>query len=445
MKRFMAYYLIQFTLFPFLAVAASIQSSYADAQKKPHGMLELPGLISEALERNPDIIAARNRFQSAQEIIEFRRAFPDPDVSYTYFVENVETRVGPQRHILGAKQRFPFYGKRDLRADIATQETEYLGRVYEGTKSEVIRQVKTSFYDLFYLATVIDITHREKELLKRFERIARVKYETGRGLQQNILKVQVEMSKLSERLLALEKQKQTVEAMLNTVLNRPLAGYLGKPIQPELPEIGPAHQELLELTIENNPEIGAAQALISKSEGAYKLAKKDYAPDLTIGVNYIEVGDGPLKVSDNGKDAINVMFSINLPIWQKKLSSQAQSALKTIAAQKSHSRNVSNRTLFQVKDSFFKIQSARETIDLYESALVPQAKQSMESAEAGYIAGIVSFLDVLDAERVLLNIHFGYWRAYTDYLKHVADLERAVGIQLIEWPSGKIKQEAKEE
>jgi len=435
-KRFMAYYLIQFTLFPFLAVATSIQSSYADAQKKSHGMLELPGLISEALERNPDIIAARNRLQSAKEIIQVRRSLPDPHVSYTYFVENVETRVGPQRHILGAKQTFPFYGKRDLQADIAVQDAEYLKQVSEGTKSEVIRNVKRNFYHLFYLTTVIDITRRERELLKRFERIARVKYETGRGLQQNILKVQVEMSKLDDRLLAFETQKKTVEAMLNTLLNRPPTGSLGKPIQPELPEILVGQQELLELAKKNNPEVSAAQALIKKSESAYKLAKKDYAPDLTVGVNYIEVGEGPLKVSDNGKDAFNVMFSINLPIWQKKLSSRAQSALKTIAAQRSHSQNVSNRTLFEVEDNLFKIQGARETIDLYKSALIPQAEQSMESAEAGYVAGIVSFLDVLDAERVLLNIQFGYWKAYTDCLKHIADLERAVGVHLTENPSG---------
>ncbi|NOQ95927.1 MAG: hypothetical protein GQ555_04840 [Desulfobacterales bacterium] len=445
MKRFMAYNLISFILFPFLAMVVSIESVHGDAPKNSQAMLELPGLISEALERNPAIIAARNRWQSAQETIEVRKALPDPHLSYTYFVESVETRVGPQRYILGAKQTFPFYGKRDLRADIASQETEYLKHVYEATKSEVIRQVKRAFYDLFYLATVIDITQREKELLKRFEHIATIKYETGRGLQQNILKVQVEVSRLNERLLALEKQKQTVEVMLNTLLNRSLWETLGKPKQPKLMEISIGQQELLELAEENRPELNAAQALIKKSESAYKLAKKDYTPDLTFGVNYIEVGEGPLNVSDNGKDAFNVMVSINLPIWKKKLSSQAQSALKTITAQKSHYQHVSNQTLFEVRDSFFKIQSARETINLYKRTLIPQAKQALESAEAGYIAGIVSFLDLLDAERVLLNIQFGYWQAYTDYLKHINDLERAAGIWPTEYRSGKTTEGTKED
>jgi len=411
-------------------------NGYGDESEKSQGMLELPGLISEALERNPDIIAARDRWKSAQAIIGARRAFPDPRFSYAYFIESVETRVGPQRHILSAKQTLPFYGKRNLRADIATKEAEKFKQVYEATKREVIRQVRRSFYDLFYVVTLIGITHREKTLLERFERIARTKYETGRGLQQNILKVHVEISKLNERLLNLEKQKQTAEAMLNTLLNRPPTEPLAKPKQPDLMKISLRLEELLELAKENRPELKATEALIEKGESAYKLAKKDYYPDLTVGFNYIEVGDRPGDVEEEGKDAFNVMLSINLPIWRKKLSSQAQSAHDTIAAYRSHYRNMLNRTLFEVKNNFFNIQTAHDTIELYKNVLIPQAEQSMESAEAGYITGIVSFLDLLDAERILLNIQFGYWQAYTEYLKHVNDLERAVGIQVAEYRPG---------
>jgi outer membrane protein TolC len=436
MKRHLMSCLVSFFLMTFLSIAIGPANGYGGESKESQGMLELPGLIREALERNPDIIAARDRWKSAQAIIEARRAFPDPHFSYGYFIESVETRVGPQEHILSAKQTFPFYGKRNLRADIAAKEAENLKQVYEATKREVIRQVRTTFYDLFHVVILIDITHREKTLLERFERIARTKYETGRGLQQNILKVHVEISKLNEKLLNLEKHKQTAEAMLNTLLNRPPTEPLAKPRQPDLMKITLGLEDLLELAKENCPELKAAQALIEKGHGAYKLAKKDYYPNLTVGVNYIAVGDRPGDVEDEGKDAFNVMLSINLPIWRKKLSSQAQSALDTIAAHRSHYRNMLNQTLFEVKDNFFKIQTARDTIELYENALIPQAEQSMESAEAGYITGIVSFLDLLDAERVLLNVQFGYWQAYTQYLKHVNDLERAVGTRLTEYGPG---------
>jgi outer membrane protein TolC len=103
-----------------------------------------------------------------------------------------------------------------------------------------------------------------------------------------------------------------------------------------------------------------------------------------------------------------------------------------IKARKNDYQNVLNRTLFEIEDNLFKIQTARETFHLYRNVLIPQAEQSLKSAEAGYVTGIISFLDLLDAERVLLKIQFGYWQTYTDYLKRIADMERSVGTELAE-------------
>jgi outer membrane protein TolC len=166
---------------------------------------------------------------------------------------------------------------------------------------------------------------------------------------------------------------------------------------------------------------------------------------LTLGAKYFQIDEGPLPFPDNGEDAFNVMFSINIPIWRTKLSSQVRSASQKIRARKSEYENILNRTLFKVKDNYFKIQTARETFDLYKKVLIPQAEQSMKSAEVGYTTGIVDFLDLLDAERVLLKIHFGFWRAYTDYLARIADMERAVGMKLPEERPEQIPLEAVEE
>ncbi|MCK5552310.1 MAG: TolC family protein [Deltaproteobacteria bacterium] len=445
MERHLAFRAVLFTLHIFLVITIAIVRVNAGNQKRSGGTLELEVLISEALERNPEIIAARNRWLSAQEIVRARRSFPDPRFSYTYFVESVETRVGPQKNIFGAKQTFPFYGKRDLRANVAAKQAESLKESYQAGKSEVIRQVKRSFYDLFYVSTIIDITHREKELLKRFEHIAMTKYATGGGSQQDILKVQVEISKLQDRLLTLSDHKQTAEAILNILVNRPVDRPLGKPQTPKLRKFFYRQEELFTLAKENRPELHEAKALIEKSESAYKLAKKKYYPDLTIGVNYIQVDSGPLNVSDNGKDAFAVTTSINIPIWFNKLSSQVKSAGERIRAQESAHQNVLNRTLFEVKDNYFRIQTARDTVDLYKAVLIPQAEQSMKSAEAGYISGIVSFLDLLDAERILLRIQVDYWKAYAAYLKRITDIERAVGVELPEYPPVEFIPEIKEE
>jgi len=442
MKRVLRYSLG--TCLILTSLTSSVGKMEARAEEPLSDPIELTQLIQEAVEKNPEIMAARNQWQSAQEIIQVRRSLPDPRVSYTYFVKNVETRVGPQDYIVGISQTFPFYNKRHLKAEVAAREADAAKASYGAVTQEIIRRVKTAFYELFYVSKMIDITTEEKEILKRFERIARTKYQTGQGNQQSILKTHVEITRLNDELLSLSARKKTAEATLNTLLDRATNSHLGKPAKPERRDFSYAKEELFRMAQEHRPELQAGVSQIEKSDAVHELAKKDYYPDLTIGANYIEVDKGPLPVNDNGQDAFNVMFSINVPIWQSKLSAQVNSALEMMKAQKSRYDNMLNRTLFEVEDGYFKIQTARDTLNLYEKVLIPQAEQSLKSAEAGYMTGIVGFLDLLDAQRVLLKIEHAYWRTYTDYLKQVADMERSVGADLAKDLPEDLPQGAKE-
>ncbi|MGD8981681.1 MAG: TolC family protein, partial [Desulfobacterales bacterium] len=408
-------------------------------------MFDLPELLKEATERNPEIIAAKEKWQSAQDIIGARGALPDPQLSFQQYVESVETRVGPIKRAYGLKQKLPFYGKRGLMSEIATKEAEALEASYETVRQEVVRRVKIAYYDLFYLSKLIDITDEEKEILKRFEQTATIKYETGKGSQQNILKVQVEMNRLEDRRLTLLNRKKTSEARLNVLLDRTSDHPVKKPVQPEFRDFFYIKQQLIRLARDHRPELKMGDAWIEKSDRALILAKKDYYPDLTIGANYIEIDKGPLMFSDNGQDAFNVVFSINVPLWSNKLSSQVGSATKMVTAQKSVYKSILNRTLFEIEDNLFKIETARETSNLYQNVLIPRAEQSLKSAEVGYITGVVNFLDLLDAERVLLKIQFDYWKSYTDYVKGIADMERAVGIELPEYLPTEGSPEVREE
>jgi outer membrane protein, heavy metal efflux system len=443
MKRLKAFCLIQCLLLFFLKIpfVKADNNVPMDAPK----MFDLPELLKEATERNPEIIAAKEKWQSAQDIIGARGALPDPQLSFQQYVESVETRVGPIKRAYGLKQKLPFYGKRGLMSEIATKEAEALEASYETVRQEVVRRVKIAYYDLFYLSKLIDITDEEKEILKRFEQTATIKYETGKGSQQNILKVQVEMNRLEDRRLTLLNRKKTSEARLNVLLDRTSDHPVKKPVQPEFRDFFYIKQQLIRLARDHRPELKMGDAWIEKSDRALILAKKDYYPDLTIGANYIEIDKGPLMFSDNGQDAFNVVFSINVPLWSNKLSSQVGSATKMVTAQKSVYKSILNRTLFEIEDNLFKIETARETSNLYQNVLIPRAEQSLKSAEVGYITGVVNFLDLLDAERVLLKIQFDYWKSYTDYVKGIADMERAVGIELPEYLPTEGSPEVREE
>ena len=443
MKRLAVFLFIQWLLLLFLEIpfVKAVDKFPMDSPET----LYLSELLKEATERNPEIIAAKEKWQSAQDIIGARGALPDPQLSFQQYVESVETRVGPIKRAYGLKQKLPFYGKRGLMSEIATKEAEALEASYETVRQEVVRRVKIAYYDLFYLSKLIDITDEEKEILKRFERTATIKYETGKGSQQNILKIQVEMNRLEDRRLTLLNRKKTSEARLNMLLDRPSDHPLKKPVQPEFRDFFYIKQQLIRLARDHRPELKMGDAWIEKSDRALILAKKDYYPDLTIGANYIEIDKGPLMFSDNGQDAFNVVFSINVPLWSNKLSSQVGSATKMVTAQKSVYKSILNRTLFEIEDNLFKIETARETSNLYQNVLIPQAEQSLKSAEVGYITGVVNFLDLLDAERVLLKIQFDYWKSYTDYVKGIADMERAVGIELPKYLPTEVPPEVREE
>jgi outer membrane protein TolC len=240
-------------------------------------------------------------------------------------------------------------------------------------------------------------------------------------------------------------RKKTAAARLNALLDRSPDHPLKRPVQPEFRDFFYIKQQLIRMARKHRPELKTGDARIEKSDRALALAKKDYYPDLTLGANYIEIDEGPLNFNDNGQDAYNIGISINVPLWRKKLSSQVQSAAKTVATQKQLYKSILNQTLFEIEDNLFKIETARETTNLYRNVLIPQAEQSLKSAEVGYITGIVNFLDLLDAERVLLKIQFGYWKSYTDYVKGIADMERAVGIELAEYIPAELPPEVREE
>ncbi len=443
MKRLKPLCLIQCLLLLFLKIPF-VKADDKVPMDAPE-MSDLQELLKEATEKNPEIIAAKKKWQSAQDIIGARGALPDPQLSFNQYVESVETRVGPIKRTYGLKQKLPFYGKRGLKTEIATKEAEALKASYETVRQEVVRHVKIAYYDLFYLSKIIDITDSEKEILKRFEQIATIKYETGKGSQQNILKVQVEISRVEDRRLTLLNRKKTAATRLNALLDRSSDHSLKKPVQPEFRDFFYIKQQLIRIARDHSPELKIGDARIEKSDRALALAKKDYYPDLTVGANYIEIDEGPLMVNDNGQDAFNVVLSINVPLWRKKLSSQVRSAAKMVTAQKNVYKSILNQTLFEIEDNFFKIETARETTDLYRNVLIPLSEQSLKSAEVGYITGAVNFLDLLDADRVLLKIQFGYWKAYTDYLKRIADMERAVGTELAEYIPAELPPEIREE
>lgn len=390
----------------------------------------LEDLVDEALRNNPQIQAAYNNWKAAEHKIKQVSSLPDPMASYTYFGKNVETKVGPQEAKYGLSQKIPFPGKLSLKAKAQSKYADMLKEKYEATKRDVIKNIKFVYYDIFWVDKAIQITEEEKAILESLEKVAQRKYESNLVPQQDVIKAQVELSKLIDKLFLLKQNRKSLEAKMNSLLNRLKGTELGSVDNVEPQEFKYNLDELHKTAQASRQELLAAILDIERAEYERSLAKLDYLPDFKLGFDYIQVGGGHTTMPNDGEDAWMGMVAINVPIWFDKLAAQLKEKSAILEASKKNYRNIENSVAYEVEDLYFKITTYKDIISLYKTALIPQTEQSFEAAKTAYETGKVDFLNWLDAERVLLQTRLAYYKAVVDYQKSIAYLERIVGRDL---------------
>lgn len=391
---------------------------------------ELVLLIDEALKNNPGVQAAYNQWKAQEYKIKQVSSLPDPMASYTHFGENVETRVGPQENKYGVSQKIPFLGKLNLKGKAQSKHSSMLREKYEAARREVIKNVKFVYYDIYWVDKAVQVTAEEKTILENLEKVAQTRYETNLAPQQDVIKAQVELSKLIEKLFLLRQNRKGLVARMGSILNRPRNIELETINEFGLSEFQYHLDELREISLRTNQDLLAANLDVQRAEYEKSLAKLDYFPDFTLGFDYIQVGSGHTTTANDGQDAWMGTLAINVPIWFDKLSSQVNEKKALLEAGKKNYRNVENKLAYEIEDLYFKITTYKDIIALYKTALIPQTEQSFNTARTGYEAGEVDFLNWLDAERILLQTRLAYYKAVVDYQKSIAYLERVVGRDL---------------
>jgi outer membrane protein TolC len=398
----------------------------------PRGKTALSELIEEALSQNPQIKAARKEWEASLQVIPQAKSLPDPMLNYSYFGQSVETRLGPQKNKFSLSQKFPFFGKLSIRGKIARKGASVLEEQYMAVKLNIVLKVKNTFFSLFWLDRAIRIAQEEKEVLERLTKIAEKKYETGEANQQDVLKAQLEISKVLDKILILNQRKRAITAELNALLNRRPDSFVGEVEEFEVPELRFELEKLYEWAREMRPELRKAQHFIEKNEESLKLAKKNYFPDFRLMFDYIDIGGGTTTNIKDGRNSWMASVGINIPIWRKRLhAAEAEAATKLKASQDSY-KNVQNETLSRVNELFFEVETVSEQVNLYKYSLLPLAEQSLKASEVGYLTGKVDFLNLLDAERMVLLIRIGYFKTIADLGKSLAQLERVIGKDLTE-------------
>jgi outer membrane protein TolC len=390
--------------------------------------------VERALEAQPSLAEAEARYRAALERLPQVTALPDPTVSFTQMLRSVETRVGPQLNTVMLGQALPWFGKLDVRGQIATQEAAAAFETWQARQRDVIAQVKAAFYNLGYVDTAIDVSREEQSILEHYERLAQARYASGGGLQQAVIKVQAELTRILNRLFMLRQQRQTLEARLNTLIDRAPQTPV-PPVQLADPPVAAAATldlaELFAAGEANRPEVRAADALIERSERSIALARRNYWPDLVFGVGLINVGRSESAAMtappDAGKNAWTVSVGVTLPIWRDKLKAAVRQATQETAAQQQSRAKLVNELEFNVRDQVSRLQTLADQIRLFQDVLLPQAYEAQRSTETAYETGQVGVLDLLDSERVLLEVRLANERQRADYRLALAELERAIG------------------
>jgi outer membrane protein, heavy metal efflux system len=416
-------------------------SDYTMETPKSQAAASLPNLgeqstlsdyLSYAALNNPGLKAAFNRWKAALERIPQVKSLPDPKFNYKYFIEQVETRVGAQREAFGVSQMFPWFGRLELRGDAAAQAADAARQRYEAVKLKLFYQVKDAYYEYYYLWRAIGIVKENVELVKNFESVARTRYEVAAAKHPDVIRAQVELGKLEDRLKTLEDLRGPIVARLDAALNRPAEAPLPWPKQIVEESTPLTDQQILDRMAKSNPELAALDFEIAKSRTQIDLAKKDYYPDIMLGLDYIDTANSTSAVrpKGSGEDPIIAMFSINLPIWREKLDAGVREAEHQYYAAVQDKTEKLNALDSQLKLTLYSYRDGERKIDLYRDTLLPKAIESVKATEASFRAGNSTFLDLIDSERVMLEFELAYQRALSNKAQRLAEVEMLVGREI---------------
>ena len=393
----------------------------------------LAALIAESLDRNPQVREASLEHLAARERVRQAGVLPDPTLSVTRHLRRPETRVGPQTGGISVSQAFPWFGKLSDRTRVSQAQAAERAEMVRARRAEVVRQVKRAYYDVAYLDRAIAITAEEEELLRHYESLAQARYSQGIGLQQAVVKLQAEITRVRSRRQEILRDRVHAEATLNALRDQPVHRRIS-PVGPvDLPVAAVDGERLQGIARTDRPEVRAALLRAESEDESVRLARRQYWPDIVVGAAWGSVGDrrdaeGRMQPPpENGRDVYSVSVGISIPLYRSKYDAGVRAASARHSAAKEAYRHVVNDVDAAVRSAGFALTMLEEQISLFTRALLPQAEQALRSTEEAYSAGTTGVLELLDSEEVLLDVRLGLARLETDYMKTLAEMERAIG------------------
>ena len=382
-------------------------------------------LIGQLENNNPEIRAARFRFEAATKRPSQVSTLPDPKLAlvnfgvgqpFSGFVNEFAYRA------IGISQEIPFPGKLALAGEEAQREADSERENYRLMVLEKASQLKSVYYDWFFVTKAIEITSKNRDLLDRFEQIARARYSVGKGIQPDVLKAQVEVSGLAQQLEMLQQRKSVIEARIRSLLNSEVP--LGRPADIQQSPMSVQLDSILQMVETQSPRLRASQAMVQSRAVGIDRARREYRPDFNFSFQYEKTGSA-------FHDYYMAMAEIKVPVYfarkQRLGVEEAQARLQEARQNYEADRQ---DLVFQAKDKYFTAMTSEKLLALFQSGIIPQSSVSLESALSGYEVGNVDFLTLLSNAVTLLNYETQYYQELAKHEQALAELEPLIGMEL---------------
>ncbi len=406
-----------------LRVAAALALLNAGIGFAEGPVVHVEPLVQEALERNPKIIAARERHTALMEKVPQAGALDDPMIGFG--VVNLPNNFEFNEEDMTAKevaisQKFPFPGKRGLSEEVVAREADAGAAEIEEIANQVVKEVKTAFYDLSHVHRALEVTQRNKRILEELAKITRTRYSLGLGIQEDVIRIQVEISKMLDELLMLEQRNRSLAARLNFLLNRPPKSPVGRPAQFFFRPARFSIEELQEQAATDNPMLLALRREIAARGKNIDLARRDYFPDVSLRFAYGQ--------RDDRLDMLTGMVEMNIPIFvaskQERRLAESYAALRSTQAKYDSAHS---ELLYMIADTGSMAERLEKRVALFRTGIIPQARLQLDTALSAYMVDKADFMTLLDSRMRLYRYELDFHEALTEYERSLAALEAAVG------------------
>ncbi|HED17705.1 MAG TPA: TolC family protein [Gammaproteobacteria bacterium] len=382
--------------------------------------LDIKQLIQAVLTRNPTIEAMQSAWKAAESRIDQVTALDDPVLSYSFAPETLNQSNQDFGQKIQLSQKIPWPGKLALRGDSARFESRAHKESIELVRQKLIETTARTFSDWYYIHEAQRINRVNQGLWREFHAIAELKYSTGRVSKQDVLRAEVEQAMLEHQSIVLQRKQHNILARLNTLLNRIPDSVIPSPAALPMVRLLPSVEQLRVMALETHPGLKVLTARLRASEVRVKSARRDFYPDFKIIAGYNSLWN-------QNEKRFTVGVGINIPLSQINRKAKVSEYRAKTLQLKWRIKDKQAVIAGNVQRGYNNVNEIRHILKLYRNKLLPLAEDNLHAAKADYQSGKGSFLDLVSAEKNLVQTRLNNVQALTDYHRHLAMLARHVG------------------